>query len=575
MNFVKRSMVLIGTPVAILFFFTTILAASFVSKSSKNQTLSFMQSHTQKCVLELENVLQAPMKMTEALALFFREGYYKSNATTNDVFVNLSYAYPMFSGFYGCRTDKTIFKTPKLKLPDNFDPTSRGWYKGAVQKNGEMFYSDVYVDAYTKELVVTFSQAIYKNHILEGVVAFDYPLTDLLFLLGNLKTSSLDQSFILSSKGNFFMHDSFLPDENILTVENGAYEKIGSQLLSRMGEFVYGKIGGKNYVFIASEIPTTGWIYVLGKEMSELNRTTNIISFILIVIFAILFSFIMFVTAVTMKKMHRKAQKASEDLAKETQSLAVAAKENAATSQDQSAAVKEIVATMEDNNSLSESIAIKIKDVSDVAKNTNENVKHGLFYLEDNVRRLHDIAFANQSTIDEIKRLGEKIDNIWDIVTLINSVADQAKIIAFNAELEASSAGETGKNFHIVASEIRRLADGIIDGTKEIKDKINEIQQSSDSLIIASESGTERINEGCSNAKILEKRFASIKNASEITAGSAGDIRDIIQQQVMASEQILITLRQISDGVENFTSATENISAASENLKEISEKLNG
>ena len=176
-------------------------------------------------------------------------------------------------------------------------------------------------------------------------------------------------------------------------------------------------------------------------------------------------------------------------------------------------------------------------------------------------------------TIAGIRELGDKIENIWDIVTLINSVADQAKIIAFNAELEASSAGESGKNFHIVATEIRRLADGIIDGTKEIKDKINEIQESSDSLILESENGTEKIQSGVENAKGLEDRFSSIKNASEITAQSADKITTIIQQQAIASEQILVTLRQISSGVENFTSATENISQASQNLKVIADEL--
>ena len=195
-------------------------------------------------------------------------------------------------------------------------------------------------------------------------------------------------------------------------------------------------------------------------------------------------------------------------------------------------------------------------------------------YLETNVAQLKEIATANQTTIDGIKSLGEKIENIWDIVTLINSVADQAKIIAFNAELEASSAGEAGKNFHIVATEIRRLADGIIDGTKEIKESINEIQQSSDSLILASESGTEKIKNGYENAKSLENRFESIKNASEITAGSAGEITTIIQQQAMASEQILITLKQIAAGVENFSAATENISKASSSLKDIASDLN-
>lgn len=575
MDFVKKSLVLIGTPVAVLFIITTVLVTSVVGGTSKNQTSEFMKAHAQKCVLELENVLQAPMMMTEAIAWVFKDGYYRRYSDTNEIFVNMSEAYPRFSGFYGCRTDKTMYKTDRLIIPEDFDPTSRGWYKGAVEKKGEMFFSDVYVDASTHDLVVTFSQAVYKKNKLEGVVAFDFPLTDILQLLGNVKTSETDQSFILSPDGNFFMHDSFSPDENILTVSNGAYKEIGTKLLENHGDFVYGRIDGKDYVFISSKMPVTGWIYVLGKELNEVNRYQKMLYAILVSCFLTLFIFIMVITAIIIKKMRIKAEKASSALVEETQSLSVAAKENAATSQDQSAAVKEIVATMEDNNALSENIAIKIKDVSKVAGKTSDDVSEGVQYLEMNVQQLHDIAEANQNTIDGIKNLSEKIDNIWDIVTLITSVADQAKIIAFNAELEASSAGEAGKNFHIVATEIRRLADGIIDGTKEIKDKINEILQSSDSLILASENGTEKINKGCENAKSLEERFASIKNASEITAGSAGDITTIIQQQAMASEQILITLKQIAAGVENFTTATENISKASENLKTISDNLNG
>ena len=228
---------------------------------------------------------------------------------------------------------------------------------------------------------------------------------------------------------------------------------------------------------------------------------------------------------------------------------------------------------MEDNTALSENISQKIKDVSSVAAKTNEDVREGVHYIKENVKQLQEIASTNMKTIAGIRELGDKIENIWDIVTLINSVADQAKIIAFNAELEASSAGESGKNFHIVATEIRRLADGIIDGTKEIKDKINEIQESSDSLILESENGTEKIQSGVENAKGLEDRFSSIKNASEITAQSADKITTIIQQQAIASEQILVTLRQISSGVENFTSATENISQASQNLKVIADEL--
>ncbi len=258
----------------------------------------------------------------------------------------------------------------------------------------------------------------------------------------------------------------------------------------------------------------------------------------------------------------------------ETQNLAVATKETAATSQDSNAAVKEIVATMEDSNSLSENISSKIRDVSMIAEKNSKEVQAGVAAIEKNVNQLRAIFDANQQNIDGMKVLSERINSIWDIVTLINSIADQAKIIAFNTELEVASAGEAGEPFRIVSSEIRRLSDGIIDGTKEIKEKITEIQKSSDNLILASENSTEKINDGYENAKELGERFESIRDSSEITSASAQEITEIIQQQATGSEQILIALKQIAGGVENFSAATENISRSAENLRSISEELN-
>lgn len=287
----------------------------------------------------------------------------------------------------------------------------------------------------------------------------------------------------------------------------------------------------------------------------------------------IVFVLLIFFGVLRIHLLHTNEKEVGNSILEEIQNLAASSKETAVTAQDQSTAVKEIVATMEDNTALSEDISQKIKEVSGVATKTSGDVSEGVSYIEENVKQLLEIAETNQLTISGIKALGDKISNIWDIVTLINSVADQAKIIAFNAELEASSAGEAGRNFHIVATEIRRLADGIIDGTKEIKERITEIQKSSDSLILASESGTEKIQVGVDNAKNLEERFTNIRNASESTSESAEKITTIIKQQAVASEQILLTLKQISAGAENFTAATEHISQISENLRGIAAGL--
>lgn len=273
------------------------------------------------------------------------------------------------------------------------------------------------------------------------------------------------------------------------------------------------------------------------------------------------------------KKIQKTERETSFKLLKETETLAHATKESAETSQNQSTAVKEIVATMEDSTELVGNISEKIKHVTSLAEKSREAVLRGREALKNNLEELVGIKNTNNLTIEGIKDLNKKITGIWDIVSIINVVADQTKIIAFNAELEASSSGEAGKNFHIVATEIRRLSGNIIDSIKEIKDKITEIQKSSDALILDSEKGTKQIDSGVESAQSLESGFESIMDSSNSTADSSHEILKYVGQFTNSSEQIFITLKQIADGIENLSDFTANISTSSENVRQIASLL--
>ncbi len=438
-----------------------------------------------------------------------------------------------------------------------------------IHPRADIFILNVRTNAYC----ISFTRAIYNSQRqMVGITGFDIGLDGIAEAVKDINISPNGTFCIIDTDGRYVTSDNqaYVMDEKHLF-----FEPLGMTFDEADKKYFTGGdavIEGSRY-YVAKAIGITPWFVAAYGPMSDFTGTINFWArFIIGVIIVMILANVVW-NGYSQTKTNVKESKVSGQLVTEVQNLVVAAKENAATSQDQSAAVKEIVATMTDNNALSENISSKIKDVASLAGKTSTDVTGGVAFLADNVKQLNEIATANSQTIGGIKSLGEKIDNIWDIVTLINSVADQAKIIAFNAELEASSAGEAGKNFHIVATEIRRLADGIIDGTREIKERITEIQQSSDSLILASESGTEKINSGVNSAAALSQRFESIKNASEITAASASDITQIIQQQVAASEQILITLKQIAAGVENFTAATDNISASSIKLRQIADGL--
>ena len=485
---------------------------------------------------------------------------------------NLDYASAFYYGETKKRSHGGLFIESSGWIPtDDFEPTEREWFKGALRNKNVIYYSSPYVDAHTGELSVAISKAVQdENGNVKGVVGCDILLNQLISVIKEMNISENGKLNLITSDGLYMTNSNPYKIMAKNYFDETSYE---GDITEWMNGDLKTLVERKNY-FAVCKIGHSPWyIVVEGPTMDFKGQLANLI--LIFEIALVIFSIAASVANInTIRKMRVGEQELGKNLYEETQTLVVAAKENAATAQDQSAAVKEIVATMEDSNALSESISTKIRDVSKVAEKTSIDVTSGVSSIENNVSQLHAIFDANKQTIDGMKILSEKIESIWDIVTLINNVADQAKIIAFNAEIEASAAGEAGKSFRIVANEIRRLSDGIIDGTKEIKERITEIQHSSDALILASESGTARINEGYENAKELEEMFASIKHSAEITAGSAGDITDIIQQQTSASEQILIALKQISAGVENFSVATDNISESSENIRMMSEQLN-
>lgn len=253
--------------------------------------------------------------------------------------------------------------------------------------------------------------------------------------------------------------------------------------------------------------------------------------------------------------------------------LSVVSKETAVTSLEQSTGIKELLSAMEESDTFSREIAVKIKEVASVARKTVQDVSDGFELLKLNMQKLDEIRAANETTLNGIKKLGEKISGISDIAFIINSIADQTNIIAFNAEIEASNAGEAGKNFSIVANEIRRLTNSTIESTKEIREKIIEIQHSSEELLATSSTGSMKISQGGRIADELKVNFEGIKSSSESTDIASEDIREIIQQQTAAFEQIVVTLRQISTGAESFSESTQTINISAEKLCQEASKL--
>jgi methyl-accepting chemotaxis protein len=245
------------------------------------------------------------------------------------------------------------------------------------------------------------------------------------------------------------------------------------------------------------------------------------------------------------------------------------------TSLEQSAGVKEIVTTMEDSGALSRNISGRISNVASGAEEMTKEVASGFDILRKNVSQLQEINLSNAEITEGIRQLSTQIDGVRDLVNSINDIADQTRIIAFNAELEAVRAGAAGRNFHIVAAEIRRLADSTMNSTQEIRQRIADVQNASRDLVSVSGNGTSCIADGMHMAQELDAHFTGIKASADITSEKSVEIVHIIEQQTESFNQIVITLRQISSGIDNFTQSAGMINATAAEMEKQAGRLSG
>lgn len=267
------------------------------------------------------------------------------------------------------------------------------------------------------------------------------------------------------------------------------------------------------------------------------------------------------------RKILERSAKIGEKISGSAQNLISVTTETETTALEQSTGVSEIVSTMDSAGKLAVEIAERINEVAALATETVQNVNTGLDMLHQNMENISQISELNDQTIEEIRDLNSKVVDVWEVVNLINSIADQTKIIAFNAELEATSVNSGGKNFRNVATEIRRLANNTVDSTEEIKKRITEMQNTVNSLNKLSMSNIGHINQGYNFIQSLEDSLAHINVSAETNVRTSNDIKQFVDQQASSFNQVTATIQQISTSLQNFSISTRTVIDTANDLK--------
>ncbi|MBL8113767.1 MAG: methyl-accepting chemotaxis protein, partial [Acidobacteria bacterium] len=156
---------------------------------------------------------------------------------------------------------------------------------------------------------------------------------------------------------------------------------------------------------------------------------------------------------------------------------------------------------------------------------------------------------------------------------IINDFAGDTHLLALNASIEAAGAGEHGKRFGVVAAEVKRLAERVVQATTEIRTLISEVQSATNGAVMSAEDGAKEAERGSALAVRSGEAINEILEQVKSTFGLAQEISMATQQQGQASEQVARTMHDVSVVAQGAATAAQQAQTAAEQLRGVAEKL--
>lgn len=231
-----------------------------------------------------------------------------------------------------------------------------------------------------------------------------------------------------------------------------------------------------------------------------------------------------------------------------------------------SAAINEMAVSIDQvSANAAESSAVAERSVA-IANKGNE-VVHNTITGMDNIRE------QIQDTSKRIKRLGESSQEIGDIVSLINDIADQTNILALNAAIQASMAGDAGRGFAVVADEVQRLAERSSAATKQIEALVKTIQTDTNEAVISMEQTTSEVVRGARLAQDAGVALEEIEKVSKSLAALIQNISNAARQQASSAGHISNTMNVIQEITSQTSSGTTATAKSIGNLAKMANEM--
>jgi len=245
------------------------------------------------------------------------------------------------------------------------------------------------------------------------------------------------------------------------------------------------------------------------------------------------------------------------------------ANELASGSSQQAAGVVEITATMEELARTAAQIAANAASQAELAAQAEESGNAGAVAVEAALAGVEEVQKRIAGVASRADSLGTRSRDIYRVLELINEIAQETHILSLNAGIEAAAAGEHGRRFSVVAEEVRRLAQRSRESVESVRTLLDEFAASIRATVVATEEGSKETSAVLERARAAAAAIEELRGALAETAQAAREISLATEQQRTASDQVVLTLKEVSQVIQRMAEGLKNFSGTADRLNHL------
>ena len=308
---------------------------------------------------------------------------------------------------------------------------------------------------------------------------------------------------------------------------------------------------------------------------ATVDKTSNIEQLALINIGIIIL--VVIILATTSRGFVTKVSDSISSVAKEVSDSSTeilgSVEQQANASDTQARSVAGVTMELEDMSESAKKIAQTAASVERIAIATSQSADEGAKAVKEAIGFMDRIRQEVTTIAEKVTDAGRKAEQILESVDSIQEIADETHLLALNASIESAAAGEFGKRFAVVAGEVRRLSERARAFTDEIQVVVNDVHTSTRESIEVTQEGLAEVAQGLEIAQRASEALEKMQSMSAKTSQAVRTISQATGRQDESSQEFVLTMRQISDLLQDQATQMQKSRETSQRLNETADTL--